>query len=105
MTRSSSVVSVVNAWKGIEHPEEILISRRPDVSDHIYKIIQLVGSSPSSVEDAIQNAVTRASKSLKNLRWFEVLETRGQIEGGKVTHFQVTLKVGFTLDDTLDPGA
>jgi flavin-binding protein dodecin len=96
---------VVNAWKGIEHPEEILISRRSDLSDHIYKIIQLVGSSPSSVEDAIQNAVTRASKSLKNLRWFEVLETRGQIEGGKVTHFQVTLKVGFTLDDTIDPGA
>ena len=75
------------------------------MSDHIYKIIQLVGSSPSSVEDAIQSAVTRASKSLKNLRWFEVLETRGQIEGGKVTHFQVPLKVGFTLDDTIDPGA
>jgi flavin-binding protein dodecin len=79
--------------------------RRSDLSDHIYKIIQLVGSSPSSVEDAIQSAVSRASKSLKNLRWFEVLETRGQIEGGKVTHFQVTLKVGFTLDDTIDPGA
>ena len=75
------------------------------MSDHIYKIIQLVGSSPSSVEDAIQSAVTRASKSLKNLRWFEVLETRGQIEGVNVTHFQVTLKVGFTLDDTIDPGA
>jgi dodecin len=105
LTRSSSDVSLVNAWNGTEHPEEILISRRSDLSDHIYKIIQLVGSSPSSVEDAIQNAVTRASESLKNLRWFEVLETRGQIEGGKVTHFQVTLKVGFTLDDTLDPGA
>ncbi|UEM03388.1 dodecin family protein [Skermanella rosea] len=75
------------------------------MSDHIYKIIQLVGSSPSSVEDAIQNAIARASKNLKHLRWFEVLETRGQIEGGKVTHYQVTLKVGFTLDDTLDPGA
>ncbi|UEM20815.1 dodecin family protein [Skermanella mucosa] len=75
------------------------------MSDHIYKIIQLVGSSPSSVEDAIQNAIARASKNLKHLRWFEVLETRGQIKGGKVTHYQVTLKVGFTLDDTLDPGA
>ena len=75
------------------------------MSDHIYKIVQLVGSSPSSVEDAIQNAVTRASKSLKNLRWFEVLETRGQIQGGKVSHYQVTIKVGFTLDDTMDPGA
>ena len=75
------------------------------MSDHIYKIVQLVGSSPSSVEDAIQNAIARASKSLKHLRWFEVLETRGQIEGGKVSHYQVTLKVGFTLDDTIDPGA
>ena len=75
------------------------------MSDHIYKIVQLVGSSPSSVEDAIQNAIARASKSLKHLRWFEVLETRGQVEGGKVSHYQVTLKVGFTLDDTIDPGA
>jgi flavin-binding protein dodecin len=75
------------------------------LSDHIYKIVQLVGSAPSSVEDAIQNAIARAPKSLKHLRWFEVLETRGQIEGGKVSHYQVTLKVGFTLDDTIDPGA
>jgi hypothetical protein len=105
LIRSSSDVSLVNAWNWIKRPEENLISRRPEVSDHIYKIIQLVGSSPDSVEDAIQNAVTRASKSLKNLRWFEVLETRGQVEGGKVTHFQVTLKVGFTLDDTIDSGA
>jgi flavin-binding protein dodecin len=75
------------------------------LSDHIYKIVQLVGSAPSSVEDAIQNAIARASKSLKHLRWFEVLETRGQVEGGKVSHYQVTLKVGFTLDDTIDPGA
>ena len=75
------------------------------MSDHIYKIIQLAGSSTSSIEDAIQNAVSRASKNLNNLRWFEVLETRGQIQGGKVSHYQVTIKVGFTLDDTIDPGA
>jgi flavin-binding protein dodecin len=75
------------------------------LTDHIYKIIQLAGSSTSSIEDAIQNAVSRASKNLKNLRWFEVLETRGQIQGGKVSHYQVTIKVGFTLDDTIDPGA
>jgi flavin-binding protein dodecin len=75
------------------------------LSDHVYKIIQLVGSSPISFEDAVQNAIGRASKNLKHLRWFEVLETRGQIEGGKVSHYQVTLKVGFTLDDTIDPGA
>jgi dodecin len=72
------------------------------MSDHVYKIIQLVGSSSTSVEDAVQNAVERASKKLKHLRWFEVLETRGQIENGKVSHYQVTLKVGFTLDDTID---
>jgi dodecin len=75
------------------------------LSDHIYKIIQLVGSSPTSVEDAIQNAIVRASKNLKHLRWFEVLETRGQVDGGKVSQYQVTIKVGFTLDDTIDPGA
>ena len=72
------------------------------MTDHIYKVIQLVGSSPTSVEDAIQSAVERASKKLKHLRWFEVLETRGHIEGGKVSHYQVTLKVGFTLDDAID---
>jgi dodecin len=73
------------------------------MSDHIYKIIQLVGTSPTSVEDAVQNAVERASRKLKHLRWFEVMETRGHIENGKVSHYQVTLKVGFTLDDTIDP--
>lgn len=68
------------------------------MQDHIYKIIELAGSSETSVEDAIQNAVSRASESLHNLRWFEVIQTRGQIEGGKVRHYQVILKVGFTLE-------
>ncbi|MEP7227734.1 MAG: dodecin [Gemmatimonadales bacterium] len=67
--------------------------------DHIYKTIELVGSSSKSVEDAVQKAVTKASESLRNLRWFEVLETRGHIEGGRVAHWQVTLKLGFTLED------
>ena len=67
------------------------------MSDHIYKVVELVGSSPISIEDAIQGAVGRASKTLRNLRWFEVLETRGHIEDGKVHHYQVTLKIGFTL--------
>ena len=67
------------------------------MSDHIYKVVELVGSSPVSIEDAIQGAVGRASKTLRNLRWFEVLETRGHIEDGKVDHYQVTLKIGFTL--------
>jgi flavin-binding protein dodecin len=68
------------------------------MSNHIYKKIELVGSSPDSIEDAVQNAISKASKSLRNLRWFEVLETRGQIEEDKIGHWQVTIKVGFTLD-------
>ena len=65
---------------------------------HVYKVIELVGSSPDSIEDAIQTAVSRAGKSLKNLRWFEVVQTRGHIENGRIGHYQVTLKVGFTHD-------
>ena len=67
------------------------------MSDHIYKLVELVGSSPSSIEDAIQTAISRASSTIDNVRWFEVTETRGHVEDGKVTHYQVTVKVGFTL--------
>ena len=72
------------------------------MQDHIYKVIELVGSSETSVEDAIQNAIGRASKTLKNLRWCEVVQTRGHIEGGKLHHYQVVLKVGFTLEENID---
>ncbi len=68
------------------------------MSDHVYKVVELVGSSPVSTDEAIRTAIARASGTLRNLRWFEVVETRGHIEEGKVHHFQVTLKVGFTLD-------
>jgi hypothetical protein len=68
------------------------------MSNHIYKKVELVGSSPDSIEDAVQNAIAKASKTLRNLRWFEVVETRGQIEDGRVAHWQVTIKVGFTLE-------
>ena len=68
------------------------------MSDNVYKKVEVVGSSADSIEAAIDNALQRASKTLSNLRWFEVLETRGHIENGKVAHYQVTLKVGFTLD-------
>lgn len=68
------------------------------MSDHVYKIVELVGSSKISIEDAIQNAVTRASESLRNLRWCEVVQTRCHIEDGKVAHYQVVLKIGFTLE-------
>ena len=66
--------------------------------DHVYKIIELVGTSETSIEDAIQTAIARASSSMRNLRWFEVIQTRGHIAGGKVQHYQVVLKVGFTLE-------
>jgi hypothetical protein len=68
------------------------------MSNHIYKKIELVGSSPEGIEDAVKNALAKASKSLRNIRWFEVIETRGHVEDGKIGHWQVTIKVGFTLD-------
>ncbi len=67
--------------------------------DHVYKTIELVGSSARGVEDAVQKAVGKAAETVRNLRWFEVLDTRGHIEKGKVAHWQVTLKIGFTLEE------
>lgn len=69
------------------------------MSDHVYKIVELVGSSPTGIEDAIQGAIARASTTIDIIRWFEVLETRGHVEGGKVSHYQVTIKVGFTVKE------
>jgi flavin-binding protein dodecin len=68
------------------------------MTDHVYKLVDLVGTSPDSVTDAIQNAITRASATIRNIRWFEVVQVRGEVVGGKVGHYQVTLKVGFTLE-------
>jgi flavin-binding protein dodecin len=67
------------------------------MSDNVYKIIEIVGSSPTSIEDAIETAIARASTTLHDLRWFEVVNTRGHVENGKVAHYQVTVKLGFTL--------
>ena len=69
-----------------------------EMKDHVYKILELVGSSDKSIEDAIQNAITRAAKTIRDMKWFEVTQTRGHIEGGAVRHYQVTLRVGFTLE-------
>jgi dodecin len=66
--------------------------------DHVYKVIELVGTSKDSIEDAIQGAIKRADQTLRNLRWFEVIQARGCIEGGEVSSYQVVLKAGFTLD-------
>jgi flavin-binding protein dodecin len=68
------------------------------MSEHVYKILELVGSSATSIEDAIQSALTRAGETLRNIRWFQVMETRGVVDQGKVSYYQVTLKVGFTLE-------
>lgn len=68
------------------------------MSDHIYKKIEIVGSSTEGIEQAVSNALAKASQTLRNMRWFEVVETRGHIEDGKVAHWQVTLKIGFTLE-------
>ena len=68
------------------------------MSDHVYKKIELTGSSTEGIEQAIENAVKKASQTIKNMRWFEVVETRGHIEDGKVAHWQVTIKIGFTIE-------
>lgn len=68
------------------------------MSEHVYKKVELVGSSPRSIEDAVENALARARQTIRNMRWFEVVETRGHIEDGKLAHWQVTVKVGFTLE-------
>jgi flavin-binding protein dodecin len=70
------------------------------MSNHIYKTIELVGSSPLGPDDAVKQAVVRAAQTVRNLRWFEVTDTRGHIEGGEIAHWQVTIKVGFTLEDS-----
>ena len=67
--------------------------------DHIYKHLELTGSSTKSSDDAIRNAIRKAAKTMRNVHWFQVVESRGHIEGGKVAHWQVTIKVGFTLED------
>ncbi len=69
------------------------------MSDNVYKVIEIVGSSATSIEDAIEGAIARASSTLDDIGWFEVKEARGHVEGGKVAHYQVTLKIGFTLRD------
>lgn len=67
--------------------------------DHVYRVIEITGSSPQGIEAAIQVAVARASKTLRHLRWFEVIQTRGHLDEGKIQHYQVTLKIGFTIDE------
>jgi flavin-binding protein dodecin len=69
------------------------------MSNHVYKSVELTGSSPDSCDQAIRNAIERASKTVRNIKWFEVIGTRGHVENGRVAHWQVTIKAGFTLED------
>jgi dodecin len=69
------------------------------MSEHVYKIVELTGSSPDGVEAAVRNAVDRGNRTLRNMRWFEVVDMRGHIEDGAIGHWQVTVKIGFTLED------
>ena len=75
-----------------------LTIRRTNMKDHVYKLIELTGTSTTSVEDAVDKAIKRAHKTIKNLYWFQVVETRGNINKGKVDHWQVTIKVGFSVE-------
>jgi flavin-binding protein dodecin len=68
------------------------------MSSHVYKILELTGSSPTGIEDAVNTAIAKAGETVRNMQWFEIVETRGHIEDRKVAHWQVTLKVGFTLE-------
>jgi flavin-binding protein dodecin len=70
------------------------------MSDHVYKMLELVGSSSTGTDDAIRNAIEKASRTLRHIDWFQVLETRGNVADGKIAHYQVTLKVGFRLESS-----
>ena len=72
------------------------------MSDHTYRVTEIVGTSPDSVQQAIENGIARAAKTLRNLDWFETTEIRGHLDEGRIQHFQVTMKVGFRIDDDED---
>ena len=68
------------------------------MTDHVYKLLELTGSSPVSIEDAVQKAIAKAHQTVRNIHWFVVTETRGHVAEGKIAHWQVSLKIGFTLE-------
>jgi flavin-binding protein dodecin len=69
------------------------------MSSHVYKLLELTGSSPTSIDDAVKSAIAKAGKTMRNMQWFQVVDTRGHIKDGAVAHWQVTIKIGFTLED------
>ncbi|GAB16746.1 hypothetical protein GOEFS_013_00100 [Gordonia effusa NBRC 100432] len=69
------------------------------MSNNVYRVTEIVGSSPTSIDDAIKSAIARTSKTVRNIDWFEVVDTRGHVEDGAIAHFQVTLKIGFKIEE------
>ena len=94
----AGVGSLVANQDEVVHPSESL--RRDAMSDHTYRVIEVVGSSPDSIDAAIRNAISRAAETMRGLDWFEVQSVRGNLENGAIGYFQVTLKVGFRLEDS-----
>jgi flavin-binding protein dodecin len=88
----------VEGRTGRSGARDLAARRFRSMQEHVYKLVELVGSSDTSIDDAIKTAIARASATLRNLRWFQVTDTRGEIRDGKVAHYQVTLRVGFTLE-------
>ncbi|HUZ67682.1 MAG TPA: dodecin [Beijerinckiaceae bacterium] len=68
------------------------------MSEHVYKVVEIIGTSTESPDAAVRSAIERAAQTIRNLRWFEVVQTRGHIENGKLAHYQVTLRIGFTME-------
>jgi dodecin len=99
-TESPGTGAVANSFTIKQQlPQRRIAMADTGMTDHVYKILDLVGSSEKSIEDAIQNAIARASQTIREMKWFEVVQTRGHIENGSVRHYQVTLRVGFTLEE------
>jgi flavin-binding protein dodecin len=96
--RMKSLVAVaLTSWR-VESRSRAQLNWSTKMKNHVYKILEIVGSSQTSIEDAIGTAIELAGKTIRNMDWFEVVETRGHIKDGKIAHYQVTLKIGFTLE-------
>ena len=99
--RATAVRAITGRDGAIDFAAKAAALQRGQVpaEDHVYRVIELVGTSETSIEDAISSAISRADRTLRNLRWFEVVRTSGHVDRGEVRHYQVTLKVGFTMED------
>ena len=98
----SGVAGMTGRDGGADFAAQVALLNEAAQSNHAYRVIELVGTSDISIEDAIRLALARAHKTLRHLRWFEIVKTTGHIVDGRVAHFQVTLKVGFTLEGASD---